>query len=642
MFDAVRNNKRIVQIFLALITLPFAFWGIDSYMGRLGAGSDLASVGESKISYYQFEQALRERQDQMREALGSAFRPEMMNSPEVRMAILNGLINQRLLTLEAAKNRLTTVNHIVQEYIASRPYFQENGQFSKPRYEAVLKAQGRTMDQFEALLRQDMTTAQLVGAIESSAFVASAQAEALLRIQAEERAFSEFKIAAAPFAEKIEVKPDDVRKFYDDNKPRFETPERVKAEYAVLSVEALMPRVTVSEAEIEAWYKSHKEDRYTTEVADEASKQKAKAKAEEILKEARQDPARFAELAKQHSKDPGSAEKGGDLGFFGRGMMVKPFEDAVFGLKEGEISDLVETDFGYHIITLTGVRGDPEERRASHILIAPEEKTAKARPLAEVRGEIENELRRQTAARQFAEAAETFNNMVYEQPDSLQPAAEKFGLEIERSDWLPKNAGPQERAALGALDNDRLLAALFSDDAVKQKRNTEVIETAPNTLVAARVAEYAPAALRPFETVQADIEKTLRDEEAMKQAEAQGEARLAELRKGEDAIAWPAERAATRLHAVESGQPPAVLQALFKADAQKLPAYVGVPVEDGYALFKIVRVTPPEKIDEAQLKSLREDYASLMAQEDAAAYISSLRARYKIDINQSLLESREK
>ena len=634
MFDAVRNNKRIVQIFLGLIALPFAFWGVDSYVRSSGAGSDLASVGDTKITIQQFEQALRDRQDQMRQSMGDSFKPELMNSPEIRLGVLNSLIDQRLLLLEAGKNRLVTSDDALRDFLSSVPSLQEDGKFSMSRYETVLRAQGMSQPQFEARVRQDLTLQQLVGTVGSSAFVSLTQAEAMLRLQSEERQFSEFKISSGQFANKVKIDESAIQKFYDENKNRFEVPERVKAEYVVLSLDALLTQVKVSDAEVKTWYDGHQdryqepEERRASHVLissdGDAGKEKAKAKAEEVLKDIQKNPSRFAELAKQHSQDPGSAQKGGDLGYFGRGMMVKPFEDAVFQQKEGEISGLVESDFGYHIIKVTGI------------------KAAKLRPLADVRSDIEGELRRQAATRKFAEAAESFNNMVYEQSDSLQPVVEKFNLKVQQSGWLPKNADPRMLAALGPLGNEKVAKALFSDDVIKNKRNTEAIEVAPNTLLAARVTEHVPASVQPFDTVKGDIGEYLKDQEAQAQAKASGEARLAELNQGEDKLSWSASRSASRLQARQLQLPPAALQAIFKADVQKLPAYVGVSTGDAYSLYKITKVIQPETVNENQLKALRTEYASIVAQEDLSAYLSSLRSRYKIDINKAALEPKDR
>lgn len=633
MFDSVRNNKKIVQIFLALITLPFAFFGVDSYVKNSGAGNDLASVGDTKITIPQFEQAMRERQDQMRQSLGANFKAEMMNTPEARHSVLNSLIDQRLLLLEAEKNRLATSDELLRDVISKIPSLQEDGKFSMNRYETALRAQGMSQPQFEAKLRQDLTLQQLIGAIGDTAFVADTQAEAMLRLQSEIRQYSELKIAPEQFADKVKIEPAAVQKYYDDNKARFEVPEQVRAEYLVLSLEALLAQVTIGDAEVKAWYEGHK-DRYEQPEERRAShilivtnadsdKEKAKAKAEEVLKEVQKSPAKFAELAKQYSQDPGSAQKGGDLGYFGHGMMVKAFEDIVFKQKEGEISGLVQSDFGYHIIKVTGI------------------KPGKLRPLDEVRSEIVGELKGQAASRKFAEAAEAFTNMVYEQSDSLAPAAEKFKLKIEKSGLIARNPDPKTVAALGPLANPKILGALFSEDAIKNKRNTEAVEIAPNTLLAARVFEHVAATSIPFDTVKADIEKLLKSQEAAALARASGEARLAELKTaGEGAKSdWSVPKSASRMQAREL--PPATLQAIFKADVQKLPAYVGAAVGGNYMLYKIVKVNPPEQLDAAKRKGLQSEYAAIVAQQDLSAYLSGLRQRYKININAAVLEAKE-
>lgn len=635
MFDSVRNNKKIVQIFLALITLPFAFFGVDSYVKNSGAGNDLASVGDTKITAPQFEQSMRERQDQLRQSLGANFKPEMLNSPEAKLALLNSLIDQRLLLLEAEKNRLQTSDEALREVISRIPSLQENGKFSMSRYENALRSQNMSQPQFEAKLRQDLTLQQLISAVGDTAFVSDTQAEAMLRLQSETRQYSEQKIAAEQFADKVKIDAQAAQKYYDENKARFAVPEQVRAEYVVLSLDALLSQVAVSDAEIKAWYDGHK-DRYEQSEERRAShilivtngdvdKEKAKAKAEEVLKEVQKSPGRFAELAKQYSQDPGSAQKGGDLGFFGHGMMVKSFEDIVFKQKEGEISGLVPSDFGYHIIKVTGI------------------KPGRLRSLDEVRSEIVSELKTQAASRKFAEAAEAFTNMVYEQSDSLAPVAEKFKLKVEKSALIAKNPDPQAIAALGPLANPKIIGALFSEDAIKNKRNTEAVEVAPNTLVAARVVEHVAATSVAFDTVKADIEKLLKAQEAAALAKAAGEARLAELRKGgDDAKAgWSPVKSVARMQAARD-LPPAAMQALFKADVKTLPAYVGATVNGNYMLYQIVKVSQPEKVDGDKLKGLQREYGGIVAQQDLSAYLADLRLRYKININKTALEAKER
>ena len=637
MFDAVRNNKRIVQVFLALITLPFAFWGVDSYVRSAGPGNDVAAVGESKISLQQFQQSWREQMDRARQQMGPSFRQETFDTPEMRLAVANSLVDQRLLLLEANKGRLGVSNALLVEIISTMPSLQVDGKFSKARYEAALAAQGMSPEQFEARLRQDMIMQQLVGAIGDTGIVSSVSAEMMLRIQSEERQVAEIRITPEQFASEVKLEADAAKKFYDGNQKQFETPELVRAEYVVLSLDGLLSQVAVSDAEVKAWYEAHlsryqqQEERRASHIlitlaagASDAEKAKAKAKAEEVLKDVQRNPTKFAELARQHSQDPGSAANGGDLGFFGRGMMVKPFEEAVFKQKQGELSGLVQSDFGFHIIKVTGI------------------KEGKQKKLDEVRAEIEGELKRQGAQKRYAEAAEAFTNMVYEQSDSLAPVVEKFKLKLQQSPLLPRQVPQQALASLGPLGNEKLLAALFTEDAVKNKRNTDTVEVAQSTLVAARVLEHKPASVRPFESVRADIETMLKAKEATAAARKKGEDRLAELKGGQDRINWALVKNVSRLQGKQVTAP--ALQAIFRADVSKLPAYTGVelPNNGGYALYKILAVKPLATVDADKRRVLQRDYENMTAQEDFTAYLTGLRQRYKVEINKAVVENKER
>lgn len=630
MFDAVRNNKRIVQAFLALITLPFAFFGVESYIRNIGNDDNVAKIGgDIKITRQQFQQALRDQQERLRGQFGN-IDPKLLDTPEARKAIIDDLVDQRLLMLEVSRHRMLAGDDTVRRAVAGIPAFQDNGKFSAERYEAVLRAQGMSPAGFEAQLRQDLTLQQFAGALGQSGFVSRTVGDRLLALQNEKREVQEFRFPADAYLGQVKLEGDAARKFYDTNSKQFETPEQARAEYVVLSQEAIEARTAVSEADARNWYESHKsryeqpEERRASHIliaTEKSDPAKARAKAEEVLKEVEKTPAAFAELAKKYSQDPGSAAKGGDLGFFGRGMMVKPFEDAAFRQKEGEISGIVQSDFGFHIIKVTGIH------------------PGKVKDFSLVRAEIEAELKKQGAARQFAEAAEAFSNLVYEQSDSLKPVAEKFSLPIKQSEWLKRQPNP----ANGPLGNEKLLAALFSDEAVKNKRNTEAVEVAPNTLVAARILDHKPAALQPFDTVKADIEGMLKKREAFALANKEGEAKLAALQKGEaDKLAWGAGKPVSRLDA--RMVPPPAVPAIFRAEAGKLPAYAGVELPDiGYGLYKVVKVEAGEKLDETRRGNMLRQLANLTAQQDLQAFLAALRVRYKVEINDSVLtEAREK
>ncbi|WP_347247754.1 SurA N-terminal domain-containing protein [Zoogloea sp.] len=635
MFDAVRNNKRIVQLFLLLITLPFAFWGVDSYVKNAGSGGELASVGGAPISQLDFQQALREQQERLRSTMGENFNPAMLETTEARKAVLDNLINQRLLALDAGQRRLSVSDQQMRETIAGIPAFQENGQFSLPRYEAVLKAQGMNQPVFESRLRNDLALKQVLGAVAEGTIVSSASAERVFAVQFEERLVSEARLSAQQYAASVKLADGAAQKFYDANRARFEIPAQVRAEYLTLSPESLAAQLNVGEAEVRKEYDAHPErfrkdeERRVSHIliqarkdAGEAALKAAREKIDGLLERVKANPADFAKLAKENSQDPGSAERGGDLGFFGRGAMVKPFEDAAFGLaKEGDVSAVVQSDFGFHIIKLAGVKAE------------------QVRPFEEVRNEIAAELKKAEAGRKFAELAEGFTNMVYEQADSLKPAAEKYKLAVQTSGWFARNG-----KAPAPFDNEKLVAALFSDDSLKNKRNTDAVDVGKGVLVAARVVESKPAALRPFDEVKADIEKLLIQEEAAQLADKDGEKKLAQLNKGDAVpLEWGASRPVKRM---EQGFPPEVLRAIFRAPTDKLPSFAGVKLPGaGYVVFRVEKVSRPSATgaEDPRLQAIKQQYARLLAEQDFSAYLSALRKHHGVKVNAAMLEgSKEK
>lgn len=635
MFDAVRNNKRIVQGFLALITLPFAFWGVDSYFRSSGGAGELASVGGSRISRQEFSQAMRDQQERLRGQLGREFNPAMLETPEARQAMLDSLVSQRLLMLHAAKSGVTVGDTQLREVIASIPALQEDGKFSMRRYEQALRAQGLTQAGFEAKLRQDMTLQQLVQAVSDTAVVSAATAGRVAAIQLEERQVSEAAIRPEQFAGQVKVSAEAVREFYEKNRKLFEIPQQIRAEFVVLSREVLAEQTTVGPEEIRLAYEKNAKNYVTQEErrashiliqspadAPEAEQKAARARIDAILQQVRKNPAEFAKLAREHSQDPGSGPKGGDLGFFPRGAMVKAFEDAVFSLKENQVSDVVHSEFGFHVIRLTGIR------------------PGKVRSLEEARDSIVAELKIQAAGSKFVEAAETFSNTVYEQSDSLKPAAEKFKLQIRQTGFFDQ----ANRAAAGPLaSNEKLFAALFSEDALKNGRNTDAIEVAPNTLVAARVLELRPAELRTLDAVKAEIEKKLLADETARLALKEGEAKLARLGKGEAvALAWSPPQTVVRQPM--RGLSPEAQRAIFKASVDKLPAYAGTQLPNGaYVLYRIAQVQSGAARGESdpRVAAQRAQLAQLSGVEDFNAYLAALRERYGVKIDKAALEKAE-
>jgi len=626
MFDFFQRNKRIAQIILALIFLPFALFGVERYFGSIGGGEHMAKVGGYKITQQEFSQALRDEQDRMRSQMGEKYNPIILEDPETRASVLENLIKQHLLLAQASRAGLTLSDSQLQKVIGEFSTFQENGKFSRARYETLLRNQGLTPLSFEARLRQEMVVGQLASVFESE-FVPQSVADRLIGLSEQQREVSQYVISSDQYLLQVKVGEDTAKRFYEEHRSELQTPEQVRAEYLVLSADNLSSQIKVSAEESRKYYDEHPtqfQSRQASHIlitvppnAGAESKAQARAKAEQLYKQVLQNPADFAQMAKDNSQDPGSATKGGDLGFISRGAMVKPFEDAVFQMKEGEIAGPVETQFGYHIIKLNAV---------------------KQMGFEEAGAQIERELKQQQAVKKFNELAENFSNMVYEQSDSLKPAAQAFKLAIQQTPWLTRDS---KEVAL--LSNEKLLQALFSDDPLKNKRNTEAIEVAPNTLVAAHVLEHKAASVKSFEEVKVDINRYLLLQQASELAKKEGAAKLEMLRQGKEVnAAWSGPSMMSRQRELP-GLGAATLRAVFQTDVSKLPAYTGVEdAQGGYVLLKITRVQETDRNDEAQRKDLTEQLRQLVARDRFSAYLASLRQKTEVKINQEQLEKKER
>ena len=618
MFDFVQKYRRVMQIVLGLIAITFATWGIESYTRFAGGRDAVAKVNGSEISQREFDEQLRQQQEGMRRMFGGQVDPAAFDNPEMRRAVLDQMVNERVVATETAKRNLWFDDKRLSATILSIPEFQVGGKFSEQRFEDVARSQNPPLSgrQFAERIRQSMSLQQIPGAIAESAIVPHALVGRLAAIEAEQREVSQVQIPAKQYLAQVKIDPAQVKQYYDSHQADFRTPERVRAEYVVLSADNLAKQEPVSDDEIKQAYEARASS-FRVEEQRRASHilVKTKDEAEKILAELKKNPSAFGELAKKQSQDPGSAEKGGDLDWFGRGMMVKPFEDAVFGMKQGELR-IAQSEFGFHVIKLTGVQ------------------PGKARPYEDVKKELAAELAKQKGQKKYAEAADQFGNMVYEQSESLKPVAEKHKLAIQTTGWITRSA----RQELGALDNPKLLAALFSQDAIANKRNTDAIEVAPNTLVAARVIAHEPEAQRKFDEVKDEISDILRRQEAFKLAEKDGNAKLAELQKGDNVgLTWSAPKLVSRRDA--QGLPGDVLRKVVAADVAKLPAYLGMPVGDaGYLLLRISKVVEGKPAPDDKQREAR--VASTVGGAEFEAYLASLKGRADISINSASLEKK--
>jgi peptidyl-prolyl cis-trans isomerase D len=629
MFEYVRKHNRVMQIMLFVLIVPsFVLFGLEGYNRYNEKGEAVARVDGREITQGDWDNAHRMEVERMRQQMPT-LDAKLLDSPASRYGTLERLVRDRVLAAAAEKSQLVVADQRVarelqrNELIASLR--KPDGSLDMERYKQMLVSQGMTPEMYENQIRRDLATRQVLGGVSGTGMASTALGGVSLGSFLERREVQVVRFSPADFAGKVDPSATELEAFYKANPQLFQAPEQANIEYLVLDLEAVRKGITVNEQELRDYYEQNiarmtgKEERRASHIliaagktASPEDKAKAKAKAQELLAEVRKKPDGFAEVAKKHSQDPGSAPQGGDLDFFARGAMTKPFEDAAFALKaKGDISDVVESEFGYHIIRLTDM------------------KVPKQRSFDEMRAELENELKKQQAQKKYAEAAEVFTNTVFEQADSLKPAAEKLKLEIRTANNVERV--PPPGGAPGILTNAKFLAALFSPDATERKRNTEAMETGANQLVSGRVVQYTPARARPFAEVKDDVLKRVVAQRSAELAKKEGEAKLAAWKAAPATATLPAAVTMSRQDA--NKQPRPLIEAALRADPAALPAFVGVDLGgEGYAVLKVNKVLPREAPLAEQAQQEKNLYLRAWTTAEGLAYYDMLKERFKVQI----------
>ena len=620
MFDFVQEKKRVVQIVLLLIIITFGFFGVDSYR-KSGGSSVPATVNGEKITQQEFDNAMRQQMDRVREQAGASFDPTMYDKPEIKRMLMDNLINQHLLASQARSVGLTISDEQMAQIIEGVEAFQKDGKFDKQRYISALSSQRMTPSIFQGRVSDDLGTRQLAESYLKNGYSTQFSAENLIRLNEQQRVVSVAQILPSTFNDQVKVDEAAIKDYYDKNQKEFQIPERARVEYLILSASSLQVQLTASDAEIKKYYDDHLTEFSTPELrkaahilitvdakSSDADKQAAKDKAEKTLQEVKQGATQFAQLAQKYSQDPGSAVNGGDLGLFGRGMMVKPFDEAVFKLLVGEVSGLVQSDFGFHIIKLLAIKG------------------GKAQSLSEVKSSIAQKLKTQKANEKYAELAEKFGNTVYEQSDTLKPAAELIKTPIQQVAWLSKGQ-------IGVSPwTDKALQAVFSDEVVKNKRNTPAIEISPNTLLAARIVEYKPESVSPIKEVEITIRQKLQRQQSQDLASKQGNLILIQLQQGVNAtVEWKSSQTISRSqHASIDNE---LTRKIFQADVAKLPTYVGIEsAQSGYLLARIDSVKQVDAIDDVKRERYMQQLRQMIGEELFQAFIADTKSHANISV----------
>ncbi|MBA3772293.1 MAG: SurA N-terminal domain-containing protein [Ramlibacter sp.] len=627
MFDFVRKHTRVMQFILFLLIFPsFVLFGLEGYNRFNEKGEAVAKVDGVEILQGDWDAAHKQEVERIRQQMPT-LDAKLLDSPAARYATLERMIRDRVVAVAASKAQLTTSDQRLARELQQNEMIAAlrgpDGKLDMARYRQLVGAQGMTPEMFEANVRADLSARQVLAGLGGTSFAAPAQAGLSLNAYFEKREVQVARFDPADYAAKVKPTDADLESYYKENAALFQAPEQASVEYVVLDLETVKKGLVVNEQDLKTYFEQNasrivgKEERRASHIllaagkdAPAAERAKARAKAEELLAAVKKSPDSFADVAKKNSQDPGSAANGGDLDFFARGAMTKPFDDAAFALAKGDISGVVETEFGYHIIKVTDA------------------KIPKQRSFEEMKPELEAEVKKQQAQRKFAESADAFSNGVYEQADSLKPVADRLKLEVKTATNVRRTPAP---GATGALANPKFLDALFAPDSTEKKRNTEAVEIAPNTLVSGRVVQHVPARTLPFAEVNARVRERLVAVRAAELARKEGMEKLA---------AWKANPASANLTAPVAvsrqdtqKQPAAVVEAALRADPAVQPALAGVDLgEQGYAVVKVNKVVPRETPAPEVAKQEVQQYAQWWASAENLAYYELLKDRFKVQV----------
>lgn len=519
-FIRERAQSWFAWVIVVLIIVPFALWGIHQYFGG-GKEIPAAKVNDVEIPQQRLQQALYQQQMRLREMLGENFNAGLFSEQAMRQQVLEGLIEQELLLQTANSAGMRLGNAMLATTIHNIPAFQRDGEFSPDNYEMALRASGLDPRTFEADLYRDMLVQQLHSAVARSEFATRSEIALMQGLLGQKRDIRFIHLPVSEFTGDETVSEDEVTEFYSAQGNRFMQAERVSVNYLELSANVLADAIEVSEMDLQARYEAGKaaftspEERRARHIliqvpvdADDSDETIAREKIEKIAEEIRGGGS-FEELATSKSEDPVSAEQGGDLGFFGRNMMDKAFEEASFALQPGEMSEPVRSQFGYHLILLEEARG------------------GETQGFDEVREQLLREVRNERAEQKYFDLAEQLASLTYEHPESLDEAASELDLPILESALFSRDGGE------GVLASPRVSAAAFSEDVLARGNNSEAIEVGRNHMIVLRIREHLPEALRPLDEVRDEIVAELKQSSARQRVLSAAADLLQKLQSGE-------------------------------------------------------------------------------------------------------------
>ncbi|WP_312958731.1 SurA N-terminal domain-containing protein [Stutzerimonas nitrititolerans] len=614
MLQNIRDNSQgwIAKTIIGIIVVLLALTGFEAIFNSSGNARNAAEVNGEEISLDELNQAVNMQRRQLMQQLGSDFDASLFDDELMRDSALGALIDRTLLLQGARDADFAFSQAALDQLILQTPEFAVDGVFNAARFDQVIQQMGYTRMQFRQLLEQEMLIGQLRAGISGSGFVTDQQIERFAQLERQTRDFASITVAADSSA--VQVSDEEARQYYEANTERFRSPEQVVLEYVELNKEAYFDEVDASEEELQELYRQQignlAEQRRAAHIlieVDGTSDAEAKAQLEEIAAQLAAG-GDFATLAKEHSDDPGSANEGGDLGYAGPGVYDPAFEDALYALKEGQVSAPVRSEFGWHLIKLLGVQ-------------SPEVPSFES-----MKPELERELKAQQVEQRFVEVTKELENLAFESADLEQPAQE-LGLTVKTTEPFGREGGE------GIAANRQVIQAAFSDEVLMDRANSSVIELDPDTVVAVRIKQHLEPEVQAFETVRDGIFEQLQHSKAAEQARSEGEKLLATLREGGEVEGqWQSVEAATR---GQDGVAPAVLQTVFRMPKPEgeSSTFSGVTLASGdYVVIRLNGVSEPDgELSAEEKQNYRRFLASRSGQQDFAAYREKQHAEAKIE-----------
>ena len=616
MLEKIREGSQgiIAKSILVLVILSFAFAGVSSYLGS-STEVPAATVNGEDITKAELEQAYQSERARMEQQLGEMFTALAADDnylQSIKNSVLERLVSEKLIDQAAVKLGMTVSDEQIKNAIMSEPAFQTDGKFDNDRYQAILRQLGYQATGFRNMMRVDMTRRQLISSLVGSEFVLAGEAKQLAEIQGQTRDIRYAVVDAAPFLATSKVENEQVRAYYDANIDQFMSPEMVSLGYVELNAADLAKDFVVTEEQAKAYYDEHQAQYLTAEkrlaahilvqAGDDDSAAKAKIDAIKAKLDAGSD---FAELAKTDSEDKFSGEQGGKLDWFEQGVMDPAFDAALFALNKDQVSDVVKTSFGYHIIKLLDVQ------------------PGAAAPFDDVKAKIIAQMQEKQAVDKFYSLQQKLADTSYEVPDTLSEAAKAIGTDVKSTALFSRDDVPAN------LNKPDIVKAAFSEQVMQNGMNSDVIEVEPNHVIVVRVNEHKSAGTMPFDDVKAGIIERLTQDKANDAARAKAQELMANLKSGATDLVLETK---TKLARFSQDIDSSIVSKAFQMPAPSAtPSIDTVGLATGYAVVVLDKVNAAEGIDDNVVDSLKQRLVSQYSETDYRAVIGTLKAQAEIE-----------